>query len=282
MTRRHSPVTTPGRNRPGTTTLHRIALASALLTAGSAHATVGAPLTAELDGLMGNIPYGLGGDIYELEPLLSVLGLSPAGNAKLVADKNSALQFSYTVSGQGTGLMTIDYRLRNVSADQSFSELRFAVAANPDGALDLADVVSETWGAVPAQGAPALREGRAFVNAGIKANFIINNGLDEGQQPLDLDCTAAPGCDATVGLQWNADTLGPGETFRIQLGLSDNGQSLSPGRFLSISSVSDPDTVLTFSGHGAIVPVPEPGAAWMLAAGLAGLGWLARRRRATP
>lgn len=261
-----------------TTAPYRIALASALLVAGSANATVGAPLTAEANGLMGDIAYGAGGNIFELEPLLSVLGLSPAGNAKSVADKNSALQFSYLVSGEGTSLMTIDYRLRNISSNQSFSQLRFAVFANPDGAPDFADVLSETWDPA-AKADPALREGRAFLNAGIKADFVINNNLSEGVQALDADCRSVTGCDATVGLQWNADTLAPGETFHVRLGLSDNGQSLS-GRFLTISAVSDPGTVLTFSGQGAIVPVPEPGAAWMLAAGLAGLGWLARRRAA--
>lgn len=255
------------------------ALVASLLGGGSAHAVVGPPATSTPGGSMANIAYGNGGDIFQLEPMLFVLGLGSADNALTVANRHAALQYSFSVSGQNTGLMTIEYRLRNTSAIESFNQLRFMVYANPDGAPDLADVLSETWG-LAAAGDPALREGRAFINpvSGINVGFGLNNTLSEGPQPLDAACLAAPGCDATVGLQWNAATLAPGETLRLRLGLSDNGQSLS-GRFLRIGSASDPGTVLTFSGQSAIVAVPEPGMAWMLAAGLAGLGFVAQRRR---
>ena len=274
----------PGHTRSSKATcLRHISLAATLagsLCAGSAHAVVVAPAAFEFGGGMNHISYGNGGDIYQLDSMLFVFGLGKSANPQSVANSNAALQYSFLVSGQNTGLMTIEYSLRNVSTTESFSQLRFLVYANPDGAPDLADVLSETWGAA-AKGDAVLREGRAFIDpvSGINVGFGQNNTLTEGLQALDAGCIVAPGCDATVGLQWNAATLAPGETFRVRLGLSDNGQSLS-GRFLNIGAVSDPGTVLTFSGQSAIVPVPEPGAAGMLVAGLVSLGWLARRRRA--
>lgn len=257
-----------------------LAAMAALLCAQGAQAVVSAPGAASVGDQMADITYGNGGNIYQLEPMLSVLGLGNAGDPGTVAGRNAALQYSFSVSGQNTNLLTIDYQVRNTSASDSFSQLRFLVFANPDGAPDLADVLGQTWG--PAgTGDAALREGRAFVNpvTGIKADFGLNGTLNEGVLPLDAACTSAAGCDATVGLQWNALALAPGETFRVRLGLSDNGQTLS-GRFLTATSVTDPTTVLTLSGQGSIVAVPEPGAAWMLAAGLAGLALLRRRHGA--
>lgn len=252
--------------------------AAALLAAGTAQAAVGTPATTEFGGSMADIAYGNGGNIFQLEPMLFLLGLGDSGNPQTVANRNAALQYSFSVSGAGTGLMTIDYRLRNTSASETFNQLRFMVFANPDGAADFMDTLSESWGPATA-GDPVLREGRAYVDpvSGIKPGFGLNNNLSEGLQPLDPDCGAAPGCDATVGLQWNAALLAPGETFHLRLGLSDDGQALSK-RFLQATSVSDPGTVLTFSGTGVVTAVPEPGAVWMLLAGLGVLGSLARRR----
>ena len=254
--------------------------AASLLAAGTAQAVVGAPGTTEFGGSMADITYGNGGNIFQLEPMLYMLGLGDAGNPQTVAGRNPALQSSFSVSGAGTGLMVIDYQVRNTSATDTFNQLRFMVFANPDGVADFMDTLSETWGPAGA-GDPVLREGRAYVDpvTGIKPGFGLNNNLTEGLQPLDLACTGGAGCDATVGLQWNAPQLAPGQVFRVRLGLSDDGQALSK-RFLQATAVSDPGTVLTFSGTGVVTAVPEPGAVWMLLAGLGTLGSLARRRLA--
>ena len=272
----HSTSTAQG--RCARTTAVALAAAAAMLAAAhDAQALVSAPGADSVGDQMANITYGNGGNIYQLEPMLFMLGLGNASDPAAVAGRNAALQYSFAVSGQDTNLMTIDYRVRNTSASDSFSQLRFLVFANPDGAGDLADVLGQSWGPAAA-GDADLREGRAVVDpiTGIKADFRVNGTLANTAFPQEPTCAAAPGCDATLGLQWNATTLAPGETFHLRLGLSDNGTTLS-GRFLTATSVSNPATVLTVSGHGAIVPVPEPGAAWMLAAGLAGLVLLRRR-----
>ncbi len=273
----------PAAGRPQTALRHvalAATLAASLLATTAAHAAVSAPLTVNSDGSMDNAAYGLAGNLFRLEPLLFVQGLGSADNAQVVAGRNAGLQFDAPlVSGAGTNLMTIEYNLRNISAAESFSQLRFVAFANPDSSATFLDTVTESWAAALA-GDAVRREARAFIDpiSGINVGFGAVGNLTEGPLPLDAVCNAPAGCDATIGLQWNAATLAPGEAFRVRVGLSDNGQSLS-SRFLTIASTDDA-TMLTFSGQSAVVAVPEPGAGWLLAAGLGGLGFMLRRRQA--
>lgn len=253
----------------------RLAAAAALAACTAAHANVAQP--PSLDGSFAD--YGAIGNVFQLAPQLYVQGLGSPGAPEAVVALNPALQYLATTSGVGTGLMKIDYRVRNTSLVDSFFDLRFMVFANPDGdPTNFLDVLSENWGAAAA-GDPVLREGRVFSNVdSILSRFQLNQNLTEGVAAHDAGCLAAAGCDATVGLQWNAAKLAPGETFRVLLGLSDDGQQLS-SRWIDATSVASPsDTMLRMSGQSSIIPVPEPESAWMLAAGLAVLGVAARRR----
>jgi len=265
---RHSSIAT-------STRLCRLALASALVVAGAAQAAIMTPVDPATVA-----DYGKGGNVFDLTPSLFVQGLGNADDPVSVAALNADLQFAApVVSGWGSNLLTIDYRLHNAGSS-SFGPLRFMVSTNPDGdSVEYLDMLSQTWGAAAA-GDPTLREGRAFTDNPfdtITARFRSTNQLNEGLSALDAACTLPAGCDAVIGLQWDAPTLGPGETFRIVVGLSDNGQHLS-SRWVDATAVNSVDTVLTLSGVSSIVPVPEPATVAMLAAGLAMLGIAARRR----
>ncbi len=150
----------PGR---GVHALRLAALAGALLAASAAQAVVSTTALPEPDGSFhdSSISYGNTGLVFELLPRLYVQGLGSADtDALTVAGRNPALQYGFTVNGDGSSLMTIEYSLRNTSAVESFSQLRFMLFANPDGGANFMDTVQETWGAA-LPGDPARREGRA-------------------------------------------------------------------------------------------------------------------------
>lgn len=254
--------------------LRPLVAVAALAAAGVAQAVVTPP-----SGL-GFADYGNGGNIFELTPSLFV-NLVGIGDPVAVVGLNADLSFTESFSGFGTGLVSLDYRVHNAGST-AFGPMRFMLFANADGdTATFMDAMSETWGLGDSGGGnPVLREVREFTDdpfSTVTARFRGTGQLVEGSSALDAACTV--GCDAVIGLQWDAPTLGPGATFRVVVGLSDSEQSLSK-RWIDATAVNSPGTMLRVSGMSQIIPVPEPASAWMLVAGLAVLGGVAARHRA--
>lgn len=240
---------------------------------------VQAALTPPAGG--GVADYGNGGNLFEVLPFLYVQGLGGANIPESVVVLNPLLSYTSSDAGWGSSLLTFDYRVHNSSTTQSFHDLRFMVFANPDGGPNpFLDTISESWGP-DAAGEPVMREVREFSfnpNTTIVGRFLVNNNLSEGVAAIDAGCMGAAGCDATAGLQWNAANLGPGQTFRVLVGMSDDGQSLSK-RWIDAKAVDSPNTSLRISGLSSIIPVPEPATYAMLLAGLAVVGAIGTRQR---
>lgn len=252
-----------------------VALWSAL--AGSATAAVSTPGVVGAAGNLEDIDYGATGNVLELQPLLFVNGLGSPNDPISVVTLNPALQFTWSHSGSGSGQLLIRYQIDNNSPTLSFADLRFMVFLNPDGeGVSFLDRVSEAWGAGGAQ-EPSLRETHPFTfNAfeTIPNRFKSGGNLQDGPPPAA--CTAPAGCDATLGLQWNAATLGPKQSMLVTVSLSDDGQSLS-ARSLQAAAANAAGTVLTVSGIVQVVPEAP---AWAMA--LAGLGMLSAWLRHRP
>ncbi len=257
-----------------------VALAAAALTSVAAHATMGTISPSAAGGFEG-LTYGPtdGGNVFQFSPFLFIEGL---GNAKAPTETvalNPALSFSYTVSGEGTDLLTIDYKITNTGGP-AFTNLRFWAFANPDGdQTDYLDHLGETWGALSAKD-PIARESQAFTDNpldNIPSRAILNGGLTNSAPAAA--CTTSAGCDGVFALQWNAASLAAGESFIVRVGLSDSGKTLS-SRFLTATSIADPATVLTFSGTSEITAaVPEPSQYALLLAGVAAMAGVVSRRR---
>jgi hypothetical protein len=83
-------------------------------------------------------------------------------------------------------------------------------------------------------------------------------------------------CDADLALQWNIPSLAPSEMWIVTVGLSDDGSTLSPNRYLTATSFDTADTQIRFSGTSSVVP--EPSTALLLLTGLAGMAQASRKR----
>lgn len=252
------------------------------LLAAPAHAVVSLPNGDEL--LNGDINFAYGSDgmgyssqFLYIEELKS--SLSSFEQVFTIPD----LTYDYALSGVGTNLLVIDYRIGNINPSKTWTDLSFRFTTQADGEqLNYLDSVAETWGAQQT-GDPGKR-----VTVDLLTNlqkdaisYMQNPSLNnfpalEGMAP-PANCLAPSTCDADVGLQWDIAALAPGEVFNIRVGFSDNGQTLS-SRYLTVTS-ADGSSVLTLSGTASIVPVPEPSSWALIGAGLGAIGWLGRRKR---
>jgi hypothetical protein len=245
----------------------------------TAHAAMGPPGASDQGGTLSDIGYGSTGNVFQFQPLLFINGLGAANDPMSVVALNPALHFSWSYFGSGTGQMLIRYQIDNLSGSETFNDLRFMAFLNPDGEqATFLDRVSEIWGATDLQG-PSRRETQPFTADPfdtIMARFKTGGNLQD--LPPPAACVASAGCDATLGLQWNAATLAPQQRLLVTVSLSDNGQSLS-SRSLQAAAANAAGTVLTVSGTMQVLPVPEAPAWAMTLAGLAMMcAWLRHHR----
>jgi hypothetical protein len=215
----------------------------------------------------------IGGPTFELDygsagiATVTARFIGPFGieTPDVVGNNVTGLDFDYQLSGDGTNLMEIQYRLTNVSASSSFN-LGFIVKVDPDGnGLFSFDRGEATIGSVAMGEATRWEIDSAAGN--INPNIVASGSLDNTN-----NCTVE--CDLSYALQWSLGILDPGKVAIIRIGLSDNGQSLS-SNFLNAISVDNGEK-LTLSGVAAVVPLPS--ALPLLFSGLVGIGWLGRRK----
>jgi len=230
-----------------------------------------APMTA---GATVTIFDTLGGPSFDLDYASSGVAtvdtryIGPFGNETpdVVDASVAGLNFSSFVSGDGTGLLEINYLLRNTSFSTSFN-LGFIARVDPDGGgLLTNDTGIFTFPSVAA-GEPVRWE--IDSSSGNIDSNINPGGL------LDNSNNCLVSCDLIYALQWDFGQLDPGQTAIVRLGLSDNGQALS-SNFLDANSVSDSAT-LRLSGVASVVPIPA--ALPLLLSGLIGLAFMTRRVR---
>lgn len=232
-----------------------------------------------LTGEFENINYGTEGVTSGSATLgISELGGTlPPGQQVLGVPE---LSYSYSVSGLGTGLATIEYVITNsLSSAKTWTNLSFNFFAQVDGnATTFIDAISETWGAKQA-GDPDKRQSQNWDLS--SENSLSNVWSKTGGAPAGEGTAVSPacatGCDAELALQWNLAALNPGESFIVRVGLSDNGQHLS-SRYFTTTGAGLAES-LTISGTASVVAVPEPQAWAMLAAGVGLMGAVARRQR---
>lgn len=220
-----------------------------------------------LNGGFDDINYGATGLAY-VTPLLYTGDLGVTESPTSTAT-TTGLTYDYTVNGLGSSLATIEYVIGN-EGPATFTDLRFMVDLQPDGSSSFNDegrIVPDPW--PPAEPGDPDQFQIAEFTENLAADIVNNNGLN------GLD-SCGGSCDLEFALQWNLAQILPGEVWSITVGLSDDGQSLS-GHYLQAASVDTADTVLTFSGQAAVVPLPP--ALVLFGSALGGLWGLARRRR---
>jgi len=223
------------------------------------------------NGQFDSLSYGTTGT-GSLDALLFVGDFAGTTNIKTQVSGTPLGPFIPPSVGGSASFATITFLITNSSPSFTFSDLRFMVDVQADGSGTFQDKPQAVWGP-KVNGAPDHYQIVDFgVDGPLTTKMVANNGLSDS---VSASCTGVASCDVDLGLEWDLAKLGPGETWSITVGLSDDGQTLS-SRYLRATSADSAGTELIFSGIAAI---PEPAPFAILIAGLGLLLLLVFRHR---
>ncbi len=208
---------------------------------------------------------GSGGQVQDLDAFVAVGGLDLNGPAAGTAAQLSidplpaALAFDFSAALYGSGGILLTYELENVSgaAVDDLVFLSFLDAEVVETTNTFFNEHAEVSGsAAPGQGHEVDEPG--FVFGDLFAN-LLSGALD--------DSNALPSGspdDVAMALSFAFPTLAPGARARIDVLISEAGESLSG----IVLTQLDPDnpTTITYSGRARLIP--EPATATLL-----GLAW---------
>jgi hypothetical protein len=217
------------------------------------------------DGSFSNLGYGLTGNAF-VTPFLFVGDLAATDTPTSLLLGVANLTYSAAASGLGSSVVEVAYSFTNNSDSFTWTTLRFMLDVQADGNLSFSDVAAQSWEA-PIAADPDKRQVSDFLANPLATQIVSNNGL------IDAAPACNP-CDFDGGLEWDLATLGPNQTWTINVKLVDDASLVlaGPGRYLSATSSEAAGTTLIF-GNPQLVPEPETYALL-----LAGLGLLAFQR----
>ena len=195
---------------------------------------------------------------------------------------STGLGFDYLISGFGTGAAHITYRIAN-HTDTSWHNLRF-IGDVSGGTFDVQKELVTAIGA----GGGAGEATRFGIDDFFTGDLFLNDVLNNGQLDNTDHCQGA--CEAEGALQWQLDVLGQGETWQIDVLLSDMGATQAQRRLEfaltdGAGVMLDPEQALTYSGIASVSSVPLPPSLLLFGAGCAALARMShsgasRKRRA--